>query len=529
MKTRHILLLAFLLLFTAITGITDLVAQTSCRSDGFFTIFGFCGNVTAELKCTGCTANGQVLDFGGRSEGYVEVHFTRFSIANNCTNSSLRNFGRQYQLQLTPECITGTAHLANPQISNTLLVYNHDSKSFSQTAVVKYKTTGKNGTGRLQLKYHFNKRSTDAEGSTEFCYHCIEIPYTITGLGDPDEIAWNVAASQGAGEWCAFIRNHPSNRFVNEARRKLKSYEDSLWPRQSSSIKDYEDFKKKVREVCPDACNRCGEADREIGRIKQQQKDDQYQKERAAFESAKGNAGLYQQYKKDNPNGRFLKEAQDSIARLTPFVLEGPTEPDPEGWRTIRFLNFVGAVQYKINPPLNDSDMDASALQSEKVLRFKLTTSAQYSLYVQDSLYPWKNRTVSDLDNVFNAKLVSWDSLELKIFLDKGAPPYTIEWKDEKGLTGLSKTGLAAGEHRFSKDELLLSNLASGTYKLYASDQSTLESLEIGAITIPSPNKKFPLWMTLTVAGLVAVAAGGVIFVLVRRKKRQPGTIWDVD
>lgn len=531
MRTHYIPSWGFSLLFAALlSGASSLYAQTSsCKSDGFFTLFGFCGNVTVELRCIGCTANGEALDFGGRSEGYVEVHFTKFSIANNCTNSSIKNFGRQYQLQLTPDCITGTAHLANPQISSALLVYNHDSRSFPQTAVVKYKTTGTNGRGKLQLKYHFNKRSTDAEGSTNFCFHCVEIPYTITGLGDPDEIAWNVVASQGAEEWCAFIKNKPSNRFVSEARRRLKSYEDSLWPRQSSTIKDYEDFKQKMRAACAEACTRCGEADQAIKRIEQQQKDDQYKQERAAFDSAKGNAGLYQKYITEYPKGRFVKEAKDSIARLTPIALEGPTESDAEGWRSIRFLNFVGAIQYKINPPLNDADIDASALQSEKVLRFKLTTSAQYSLYVQDSLYPWKNRTVSDLDNVFNAKLVHWDSLELKIFLDKGAPPYTIEWKDEKGVTGLSKTGLTAGEHRFSIDELLLSNLTSGTYKLFTSDQSTLEPLEIGAITIPSPNKKFPLWIILAVAGLVAVAAGGVIFVLVRRKKRQPGTIWDVD
>lgn len=527
MRTHYIGLWAYIILPAALLGAFDLTAQ-DCRRDGFFTLFGFCGNITVELRCSGCNINGQELDFGGRSEGYVEVHLTRFSIANHCTNSSLRSFGNKYQLQLIPDCITGTTHLAEPQIKNALLIYDHGSSSFTQTAIVKFKTTGKNGTGKLQLKYHFNRRNNEAE-STTHCFHCLEVPYTIKGLGDPDEIAWNVAASQSAKEWCAFIRNNPSNRFVSEAKRKLKSYEDSLWPRQSNATKDYEDFKQKMREICPDACTRCGEADREIRRIKQQQQDEQYQKERAAFEGAKGNVGYYQQYLKDYPKGRFVKEAKDSMARLTPIALEGPTEADAEGWRSIRFLNFVGAVQYKINPPLNDSDIDASALQTEQRLRFRLTANSQYSLYIQDSLYPWKNRTVEDLDNVFIAKMVSWDSVELKIFLDKGAPPYTIEWKDEKGQIKSSKTGLAAGEHRFSKDELLYSNPDGGIYKMFASDQSTTDPLEIGTISMPSPHRKLPLWMILTAAVLVAGAAGAIIFVLVRRKKRQPGTIWDID
>lgn len=516
-----------LFLAVAVFCPTDNLAQTSCKSDGFFTLNGFCGNVTVELKCTGCTINGQELDFGGRPEGVVEVHFTRFSIAKNCTNTSINRFGNLYQLQLSPDCITGSAHLANPQIQNALLVYNKDV--FTQTAAIKYRTTGRNGTGKLQLKYHFIKKSDEADAGSSFCFHCIEIPYTIKGIGDPDEIAWKQVSSQGPKEWCAFIKNYPSNRFVAEAKTKLKAHEETLWPNGSNNIKDYEAFKENMKDICPDRCTRCNEANGKIAAIRRMEQDEAFKKEREAFTSSKGNISLYQQYIKDYPKGQFIKEARDSIARLTPIVLEGPTEPDPEGWRTIRFLNFVGSVNYKISPPLNDADIDASVLRSDKTLRFRLTTSAEYSLYVEDSLYRWKNRRVDDLDNVFNAQLMSWDSLQLKIFLDKGTPTYSIEWIDEKGQTSWSKSGLSAGEHIFSIEELRNANLTGGLYKLLASDQSAMTPLEIGAISIPPVHKALPMWLIMSAVGLVVAAAGAIVFVLVRRKKRQPGTIWDVD
>jgi len=504
-----------------------------------------CGHVNVEIKCIGCSRNGENFNFNRQQyegKGQIEVVVKEFAVREDCSKKLAEKFTGTFELKIGTSCKTGTNELSLVKINGENNLYfdisskNKKDWDWSSPIVLKFKAN-LNGSGVLRIPYMLKDRKGENERQND-CDFFIELPYTISGLISQEEEDWEACEDKKLDCWCNYIRKYPQGEFVAAAKMKISDAETKAWNdiKKSKSANDFKEFLDRFKP-CGNLCTNCAEAQKRYRDLTNSPPppppDDPAKLDKAAFDLAlgKGKVELYQAYLKEYEpkKGAFVQLANDSIIRLSPIGRTSVSEPDEKGWFSIQFSNIVDP---RVHIPVGGSlfiDMDRiDEFKSNGILRFKYgNRGGIIPLVVLDSAYHWKRLKIDDLNNMLEARIIEWDSsaYELKMLVKKGVPPYRIEIADENGEVVYTRTGIPESEFVIVRDSLLAKAKITGEYTVTVWDSDTSEqSITAGAFHMEVNS----IWTLVIIGAGVLLAAIIVIVLLIKRRGQKQRDMYDI-
>lgn len=332
---------------------------------------------------------------------------------------------------------------------------------------------------------------------------------------------------EGFAAWCRYSR---TNKCYQQAQALIEQEDLKLWrkaQKRPKTIKAFESYINSFKGIdCKGKYIKAAQAEINLLKIDI----DTRERWKSILADSNGiSMSVVEDFIEEFPDFSYDPSPEDKIKDLYEI---SHTERKDGDWMEFKFTSNLKAPgdtlqvpSYKRIRDLDGLEVEDEQLESDNLLRVKLSESGDFAIVVYDLTYENITDTIF-LSNLFSIDRTE-DSSRIQLAFNGGFQPYSIElFETETGASAWSAGEIMEGKYTLDK-QILQELVLPGTYDIHVKDQKSKKPYKKGTITIPP---KASSWGLLAGLGVLVIGAlGGIIFLLLKRRKKKEHTIFDIE